>query len=171
STAVCFRWRDGGAGGARSTCPKRPEAEIINVTIPANRRPGVTFKVSDAKGKPIELEELDANSVKFTIAVLKAGKAGESDYQNYILTKVSGRDYSYQGENRKTVLSETLQPSLDQGGALARARPGTLTYTFATALPANFDSRTTHTVGGELSVGNRRYVANPVSSRSEEHTS
>lgn len=138
------------------------KAEIINVTIPTNRRPVVTFKVSDAKGKPIELEELDANSVKFTIAVLKAGKAGESDYQNYILTKVPGRDYSYKGENRKPVLSETLQPGLDQGGALARARSGTLTYTFATALPENFDARTTHTVGGELSVGNRRYVANSV---------
>jgi hypothetical protein len=62
------------------------KAEIISVAIPAHRRPVVTFKVSDAKGKPIELEELDANSVKFTIAVLKTGKAGESDYQNYILS-------------------------------------------------------------------------------------
>lgn len=138
------------------------KAEIIGVTIAANRRPVVTFKVSDAKGKPLELEELDPNSVKFTIAVLKIGKGGESDYQNYILTKVPGRDYLDKGENRKPVLSESLQPDLDQGGALARVRPGVLTYTFMTALPANFDPRATHAVGGELSVGNRRYVANAV---------
>jgi OmcA/MtrC family decaheme c-type cytochrome len=138
------------------------KAEIIGVTIAANRRPVVTFKVSDAKGKPLELEELDPNSVKFTIAVLKIGKGGESDYQNYILTRVPGRDYLYRGENRKPDLSESLQPDLDQGGALARVRPGVLTYTFMTALPANFDPRATHTVGSELSVGNRRYVANAI---------
>lgn len=50
------------------------KAEIIGVTIAANRRPVVTFKVSDAKGKPLELEDIDPNSVKFTIAVLKIGK-------------------------------------------------------------------------------------------------
>src|SRR5262245_29817732 len=91
------------------------KAEIISVTIPANRRPVVTFKASDAKGKPVELEELDANSVKFTIAFLKTGKAGESEYQNYILTKVTGQDYFYRGENRKPVLAETMQPGFDQG--------------------------------------------------------
>jgi hypothetical protein len=73
-------------------------AEITAVTISANRRPVVTFKVSDAKGRPIQLEDLDPDSVKFTIAVLKAGKSGEGDYQNYILTKVAGRDYVYKGE-------------------------------------------------------------------------
>ena len=38
-------------------------AEIIAVTIPASRRPVVTFQVSDAKGKPIDLEELDPAGV------------------------------------------------------------------------------------------------------------
>src|SRR5215510_1710766 len=138
------------------------KAEIVGVTIGANRRPVVTFKINDAKGRPIEIDELDPDSVKFTIAVMKVGKAGESEYQNYFLTKVAGRDYFYKGENRKPVLGEVLQSDLDQGGVLARVRPGVLSYTFKNALPATFDSRATHTVGGELSVGNRRYVANPV---------
>ena len=137
-------------------------ADITAVTIPANRRPVVTFKVSDAKGRTIQLEDLDPDSVKFTIAVLKAGKSGEGDYQNYILTKVAGRDYVYKGETRKPALTETLQPDFDRDGALVRAQPGVLAYTFKTALPANFDPRANHVIGGEMSIGNRRYVANPV---------
>jgi OmcA/MtrC family decaheme c-type cytochrome len=138
------------------------KAEITGVAIPASRRPLVTFKVSDAKGKSLDLDDLDPNSVKFTIAVVKVGNSGESDYQNYILTKVAGREYVYKGETRKPALAESLQPDLDQGGVLTRARPGVLTYAFKTALPANFDQRATHVVAGEMSVGNRRYVANPV---------
>jgi OmcA/MtrC family decaheme c-type cytochrome len=137
-------------------------AQITGVAIPASRRPVVTFKVSDAGGKPVDLADLDPDSVKFTIAALKVAKSGETDYQNYILTKVAGREYVYQRETRKPALAETLQPDFDQRGVLARARPGVLTYTFKTALPANFDQRATHVVGGEISIGNRRYVANPV---------
>jgi hypothetical protein len=33
----------------------------------------VTFKISD-QGKALELEDLDPNSVKFTVAALKTGK-------------------------------------------------------------------------------------------------
>jgi OmcA/MtrC family decaheme c-type cytochrome len=138
------------------------KAEITAVMIAANRPPVVTFNVRDVRGKPIDLEDLDPNSVKFTIAAQKVGKSGESDYQNYILTKVIGREYVYKGETRKPALAETLQPDYDQGGVLARVRPGVLAYTFKTALPANFDQRATHVVGGEMSMGNRRYVANPV---------
>jgi OmcA/MtrC family decaheme c-type cytochrome len=112
--------------------------------------------------KSLDLDDLDPNSVKFTIAAVKVGKSGESDYQNYILTKVAGREYVYKGQTRKPALAESLQPDLDQGGVLTRARPGVLTYAFKTALPANFDQRATHVVAGEMSMGNRRYVANPV---------
>jgi hypothetical protein len=56
-------------------------AQITGVAIPASRRPVVTFKVSDASGKPVDLEDLDPDSVKFTIAALKVAKSGETDYQ------------------------------------------------------------------------------------------
>ena len=38
------------------------KGEITGVTVPANRRPVVTFKISDSKGRPLELEDLDPNS-------------------------------------------------------------------------------------------------------------
>ena len=138
------------------------KAEITGVSIPASRKLVVTFKISDLKGKALELDDLDANSVKFTIAALKVGKSGETDYHNYILSKVAGKDYVYKGQTRKPALTETSQPIGDQGGILARVRAGTFTYTFKTALPANIDSKATHVVGGEMTRDNRRYAANPL---------
>jgi OmcA/MtrC family decaheme c-type cytochrome len=138
------------------------KAEITGVTIPGNRRPVVTIKVTDAKGKPLDLEDLDSNSVKFTIAALKTAKSGERDYHNYILAKVAGKDYAVKGETKKPALAETLQPGADEGGVLTRARPGVFTYTFKSALPAEFDRKATHVVGGEVTRGNRLYAANPL---------
>src|SRR5205809_446389 len=138
------------------------KAEIIGVNVSDNRRPTVTFKIGDSKGKPLDLDDLDPNSVKFTIAVLKTGKDGEKDYHNYILNKVTGKDYVYKSETRKPVILETMQPDSDQGGSFAHVRPGVYAYTFKTTLPAIFDRRATHVVGGQLTRGDRRYAANPL---------
>ncbi|TMA12185.1 MAG: OmcA/MtrC family decaheme c-type cytochrome [Deltaproteobacteria bacterium] len=138
------------------------KAEIVGVKVPSNRRPVVIFRVSDSKGKPLSLEDLDRDGVRFTIAAIKLGKSGESDYHNYVLTKVAGQEYVYKGEKRKPALAETSQPDYDRGGTLARAGAGVFTYTFKTALPPDYDSRSTHVVGGELTRANRRYVANPL---------
>jgi len=138
------------------------KAEIVGVKIPDNRRSVVTFRVNDSKGKPLNIEDLDPDSVRFTIAAVEVGKNGESDYHNYILSKVAGKEYVYKGETRKPALAETLQPDYDRGGVLSKLRPGVFTYTFKTALPANYDKKATHVVGGELTRDNRRYVANPL---------
>src|SRR5207244_10003530 len=63
---------------------------------------------------------------------------------------------------RKPVILETMQPDSDQGGSFAHVRPGVYAYTFKTTLPANFDRRATHVVGGQLTRGDRRYAANPL---------
>ncbi|HWX77061.1 MAG TPA: hypothetical protein VNY32_06270, partial [Candidatus Acidoferrales bacterium] len=44
------------------------KAEITGVSIPSSRRPVVTFKISDSRGRALDLEDLDAHSVKFTVA-------------------------------------------------------------------------------------------------------
>jgi hypothetical protein len=59
------------------------------------------------------------------------------------LVQQAGKEYLYKGEIKKPVLAETLQPDFDNGGALTRLRPGVFTYTFKTALPANYDRNTT----------------------------
>jgi OmcA/MtrC family decaheme c-type cytochrome len=150
------------AVNAQSTGDGGLKAEIAGVSISGNRRPVVTFKVSDVKGKPLDLEALDPNSIKFTIAVLKIDKRGEADYSNYILAKVAGKEYVYKGETKKPALAETIQPDADQGGNLTKVRPGVFTYTFKTALPAGYDQKATHVVGGEMTRDNRKFAANPL---------
>jgi OmcA/MtrC family decaheme c-type cytochrome len=138
------------------------KAKIIGVTIPAHRRPVVTFKIADSKGQPLEQSDLDEDGIRFTVATIKAGANGETHYHNYILGKVTGKDYVYKGETKKPVLEEASQPGFDRGGVLARLGPGTFTYTFKTPLPANYERNATQVVGGELTRGKTRYVANPL---------
>jgi OmcA/MtrC family decaheme c-type cytochrome len=136
--------------------------EIIGVTIRQDRRPVATFKLGDTKGHHVELSDLDPNSIKFTIAAIKADNTGATSYHNYILTKVSGKEYVFKGETKKPALAETLQPDYDQGGSFKQIRSGVFTYTFKTALPANYDRNVTHVVGGEFTRENGKQVANPV---------
>jgi OmcA/MtrC family decaheme c-type cytochrome len=138
------------------------KAEITGVAIPADRRPVVTFKIADRAGKPLDVNELDADSVKFTIAALKVGKDGAREYHNYILAKVAGKEYVFGNQTRKPALAETLQPSADEGGTLKHAGAGVYTYSFKTALPSDFDRKATHVVGGEMTRGERRWAANPL---------
>jgi OmcA/MtrC family decaheme c-type cytochrome len=136
------------------------KAEILGVKIPDHRKPVVTFKISDAKGNPLDRSQLE--DVRFTIAAIQAGERGETGYHNYVLSKVPGREYVYKGEGRKPVLPETSQPDYDRGGSFTRVKPGLFAYTFKTPLPANYDKKTTHVAGGELTRENRKYVANPL---------
>jgi OmcA/MtrC family decaheme c-type cytochrome len=138
------------------------KAAITAVNIGADRRPVATINISDANGKPLEVEDLDAGSLKFTIAKIRIGSMGESEYYNYILRKVAGRDYVYKGETKNPALVETLQPGFDPDGIVTRVRPGVFTYTFKKALPSDYDKKATHVIGGEVSRAQGRYVANPL---------
>ena len=137
-------------------------SQITSVRFTTDRRPVVTFKINDVKGKPLDIEDLDPNSVKFTIAAIKAETGGETSYHNYILTKVSGKDYVYKNQIRPPRLAESLQPDFDRGGSLAKSKPGIFTYTFKTPLPSGYDRKATHVVGGELTRDKGRFVANPL---------
>jgi OmcA/MtrC family decaheme c-type cytochrome len=135
--------------------------EIISVSVPSHNRPVVRFRVR-ANGKLLVREALDPGSVRFTIAKLKRFTNGETAYENYILTKISGEDYVLKGERRKPAVAQALQPDYDEGGMLARAGNGVFTYTFKNALPANYDRHSTHVVGGELTAEKGEHVANVV---------
>lgn len=150
------------ASYAQVSAAQSLKTEITGVRISADRRPILTFKINDGQGRAVELSDLDDGSIRFTIAAIKAEPNGQTSYHNYILTKVTGKEYVYQGEIKKTALAETLQPDLDKGGAIARLRPGVFTYTFKTALPADYDRNATHVIGGELTRDKGKFVANPL---------
>ncbi|MGZ8444429.1 MAG: hypothetical protein ACXWXZ_13605, partial [Candidatus Binatia bacterium] len=61
------------------------KAEIKGVKIGADGRAEVMFTNTDGQGKPFALIDLDMNSIKFTIAAIKADNTGATSYHNYIL--------------------------------------------------------------------------------------
>ena len=67
------------------------KAEITRVKIPRNRRAVVTFKISDSKGKPLTIKDLDQRGIQFTMATIKVGENGETSYHNYVLHTTSTR--------------------------------------------------------------------------------
>ena len=95
-------------------------AAITEAHIGAHRRPIATVKITDGKEKALELADLDAGSIAFTIAAVNATEAGETRYHNYILNRVAGQEFMYNGTPTKPVLSEALQPDVDRGGAPAK---------------------------------------------------
>jgi len=145
---------------AQSSMGEGLKAEITGVKIPENRRPVVTFKISDAKGDP--LDRSDLGEIRFTIAKVQVAANGEASYTNYVLSKVAGKEYVYKGERKKPVMGETLQPDYDREGTFGRVGRGVFTYTFKTVLPPNYDKQATHVVGGELTRESRKYVVNPL---------
>ena len=64
-------------GYGQSSAQSGLKATITLVAIPNDRRPVVTFKITDVKGKPLELDDLDSDSVKFTIAALREAGSGQ----------------------------------------------------------------------------------------------
>ena len=138
------------------------KVQITRVRLSADRRAEVMFTVAESSGKSFNLTELDADSIKFTIAAIKADTNGATSYHNYILRKVSGKEFIHKGETKKPALAEALQPDYDHGGIVKQIRPGLLTYTFKTTLPENFDRNAPHVVGGEIARENGKFVANPV---------
>ena len=134
--------------------------QITSVKLTLDRRPAVTFKVTTAKDNLAELADLDAESVKFTIAAIERDTNGDTRYHNYVLAKVSGKSYVFKGETKKPAISEAVQPDVDHGGTLKQIGPGAFTYTFNTVLPPNYDRQATHVVGGEISSRDGKAFAN-----------
>ena len=69
--------------------------QITSVKLTPDRRPLVTFKVTTAENHPLDLADLNTESVNFTIAAIERDKNGATRYYNYVLSDVSGKSYVY----------------------------------------------------------------------------
>lgn len=131
--------------------------EIVSVSIPDNRKPVVTFRVTDDLKQPLDRTGIltpASISTSFVIAYLPADK-DSLQYVNYIVRNVT---------SPITKVTST-QAATDSGGTYVQQSDGLYTYTFGTALPENYDRSATHTLGvyaaRDLTPwGLSRYVAN-----------
>lgn len=114
---------------------------ITGVVVGADRRPAVTFRLTDSSGAALDKDAPPRNGpveMRFQLARIKSG---ETQYTSYITRTQSGS------------VSGSVQQAWSEGdGVFKLISAGTYTYTFKTSLPADFDPATTHTVG----IGARR---------------
>lgn len=150
------------------------QGSITGVTIGADNKPVVTFKIADAKGNPLKLSDLDGYP-GFTIAYINQEAATNlTSFVNYIVAPRAGISFTYNGTTMAPALpTNALRPVNDPAPAPAPVFPaaysafkdlgsGVYTYTFNTALSANYSKTATHVVGGQMTRGAREYAVNPV---------
>ncbi|MBI2864157.1 MAG: OmcA/MtrC family decaheme c-type cytochrome [Chloroflexi bacterium] len=134
---------------------------ITSASIPGDRKPVVSFKLTDAKGSPLRLTDVDANSLRFDIAVLKQETGtGRTFWENFVVNQVQGRDFVFKGETRKPALDTATQPGADSGGTFTDQGGGSFQYAFKAAVPAGFDPAATYRIGSQVTRDNRAAVSN-----------
>ena len=150
----------GAAGKAASVQPGSGlKMEITKVEIPADNKPVVTFKVTDAQGNLLKNANLDANSLRFAIAKVVTDKdSGLTSYESYITRTVPGSTYTWYTQTVKSALPTAIQATTDAGGKVTETDLG-MTYAFSMTIPANYDKAATTVVGGQTSRDNRGAVA------------
>lgn len=156
----------GPAGPQGKAAPVSPgsglKLEITKVEIPSDNKPVVTFKITDDKGNPVKPADLDAGSLRFTLAKIVEDKDSKlTRYENYITGEVKGAEYTVKGEKKQPALASATQvlSAMDSGGKLTETDAG-YTYVFTNTLPANFDRSATHVLGAQTTRNAREFVAN-----------
>lgn len=155
-----------GPPGKVAPVPPGPglKLEITKVEIPTDNKPVVTFKLTDDKGNPVKVADLDAGSLRFTLAKIVEDKDTKlTRYESYITGEVKGAEFTVKGEKKQPALASTIQPlsAMDSGGKLAETDIG-YTYVFTNTIAANFDKSATHVVGGQATRNNREFAGNAV---------
>ncbi len=117
---------------------------IQSVTIPADRRPVVTFQMTDDKGQPLD-----------RAGVLTPGAVSTSFILAYLPPTTKGEVTDYVAYTTRTVTSPITNVKAIQAGADSPAgtytpsglNDGVYTYRFTTVLPANYNTAATTTLG------------------------
>jgi len=142
---------DHGGGGGIVPPPvteNKLNVQILDAEIPSDRRPVVTFRLTDDGGNPIGR---DGVRMRWIIARIERG---EEEYLDYI-TRVQTSPITGKSATQANFEDSTAGTFEDLGN-------GEFTYTFNTVLPENFDDDATHTVGvfADKTIGNQVFVAN-----------
>ncbi len=111
--------------------------EIISVTIPADRKPLVTFRLTDDGEQPLDREGKVTPGTVSTSFILAYLPKNSNQYVSYTVRT-----------QRSPITGDSAdQASSDSGGTYTSRGDGTYVYRFGTQLPAGYDTTTTHTLG------------------------
>jgi OmcA/MtrC family decaheme c-type cytochrome len=110
---------------------------ITGVTIPADRRPVVTFRLTDDAGQGLDKDgKLTPGTISPGI-ILAYIPQGQSQYV----------DYTTRVQTSPITKQSATQAAADTGGVYTSRGDGTYDYQFRTVLPADYDTSATHTLG------------------------
>ena len=136
-------------------------AEIAKVEIPPDRKPVVTFRLTDGSGNPLRLEDMDANSVRFILdRVVTDPETGFPELLSYTVAGVRGRAFTFAGETAEPAASSASQAVYDSGGTFTSLGGGNYTYRFGLTLPFDYDTDAFHRVAMQATRQSRQWVAN-----------
>jgi hypothetical protein len=113
------------------------ELEIMDVVIPADLQPEVTFRITDPAGLPLDREGIYTPGPVSTSFILSFIPAEEEAYVAYTTRVQTSPDTG----------DSAVQASTDSGGSYTSLGDGVYLYKFATVLPADYDTNATHTLG------------------------
>ena len=111
--------------------------QILNIAIPTDRKPVVTFKISEGGSQALDRSGAITPGVVSTNFIVAYIPASEDQYVNYITRTTT---------SSVTKITAT-QPTRDSGGTYVNLGDGTYSYTFGATLPSDYDRTTTHTIG------------------------
>jgi hypothetical protein len=113
--------------------------EILDVTIPSDLQPEVTFKITDPAGLPLDRAGIFTPGPVSTSFILSFIPAAEEAYVAYT-TRV---------QTSPITGDSAVQATTDSGGSYTDLGllTGTYMYKFGTVLPADYDTNATHTLG------------------------
>lgn len=131
------------------------ELEILDVVIPSDLKPEVTFMATDPAGLPLDRSGIFTPgpvSTSFILSFIPEEGGGHLAYTKRVQTSPITGD-------------SAEQASTDSGGSYTDLGDGVYMYKFGTTLPADYDADATHTLGiyatrnlGEFDLGT--YVDN-----------
>jgi len=110
--------------------------EILEVTIPEDRRPVVQFSIKDPGGLPLDRDGVFTAGPISTTFVIGHIPQGEIQYLSYNSRFVTS-----------PITGDTAeQATSDSGGTYAKVADGIYIYTVGNPLPASYDQNVTHTI-------------------------
>lgn len=111
--------------------------EVLDVVIPSDLRPEVTFMLTDPAGLPLDRAGIFTPGSVSTSFVMAYIPAGETAYVSYT-TRV---------QNSPITGNSAVQGSADTGGTYTAVEDGVYIYKFGRSLPSGYDANATHTLG------------------------
>ena len=143
------------------------------MTIGTDRKPVVTFSITDGRGQSLKISDLDTYP-RFGIAYIKRDTTTNiTSYFDYFGTNTTGAPFAFGNVTMQPALTAGFRPGYDTSLTPAPVFPaahpnirdlgnGVYTYTFNAVLPETFDRNATHVIAGQITRSVRLYITNPV---------